>query len=509
MIFLGFKSIFKRKRSQPHPKKETQYDSPLTAKALKDIFSNCADFQTRTISVGGSDTGLVTVCYLDGLVDGNFLSESVIRPLTDSGRLSGNDGAKNCIDMILNGAVYSNSASEKNTLNEVVEAIIKGFSAIVFDREGRAVVFETRSSQQRSISEPNVEKAVKGAKDAFIERIRTNSMLVRRKLRTPSLKIIRTVIGRRSDTEVDVVYLEGIANPEIIGKVLQKLKQIDIDGLIATGNLEEYLSDSPYSPFPQTMHTERPDRFAINLLEGRVGLLVDGLPLGFLVPCTLTEVMRVPEDRAQHFVAASILRILRYIAAVITVLAPALYVAITMYHQEMIPLKLLLSIIQSKQEVPFSTATEIIGMLIAFEILQEAGLRLPNPIGETVSIIGALIVGQSAVEAKVISPIAVIIVATAGITGYTMPSQDFASALRLWRFFLVLCALAGGLFGILAGVVLVIYHLCCIESFGISFLSPLADGGPMGLFNMVFRRPLTKDKHRPEDTNTIDKRNQK
>lgn len=506
---MSLKKFFGSSRSNPHPRKQPFYKLPLLAQSLSEVFSSCSDFQTRVLDVGGDETGPVTLCYLDGLVDGTFLSEDVIRPLTDSGRFTGRDGIDRCISHILSGGIYCGSASEKNSVDEVAELLVKGFSVIIFDREKRAVVFETRSGVQRAISEPNVEKAVKGAKDAFIERIRTNSMLVRRKLRTPDLKVVKTAVGRRSDTEVDIIYLQSIANPEIIGMVKERLKKIDIDGLLATGNLEEYLSDSPRSPFPQIMHTERPDRFAINLLEGRVGLLVDGLPLGFLLPCTLAEMMRVPEDRAQHYTIATMLRLLRYLAILITTLLPAIYVAMAMYNQEMIPLKLLLSIIQSKQEVPFSTGMEILGMLLAFEILQEAGLRLPNPIGETVSIIGALIVGQSAVEAKVISPIAVIVVATAGITGYTIPSQDLAAALRIWRFFLVICALFAGMFGIVAGLVLVVYHLCCIESFGVSFLSPLSDGGPLGLFNMMFRRPITSDKFRHEDTKSMDKRNQK
>lgn len=423
-------------------------------------------------------------------------------------RLSGGDSVKNCIEMILSGAVYSNNASEKDTTDDVVEALVKGFAAIVFPREKSAVVFEARSSAQRSISAPTVEKAVKGSKDSFIERIRINTTLVRRKLQTPDLKITQATVGRRSDTDVAVVYLDGIASEQTVQQVLERLKKMDIDGVVTTGNIEEYLTDNPYSPFPQIMYTERPDRFAINLLDGRVGLLVDGLPLGFLVPCTLAEIMRVPEDRAQHYVVASFLRLIRYIAAIITVLLPAAYVAIALYHQEMIPQKLLLSIIESKQGVPFSIQVEVLGMLLAFELLQEAGLRLPNPVGETIGIIGALVVGQSAVAAKVISPLAVIIVATAGITGYTVPNQDLSAVLRLCRFLMVICAILGGLFGVVVGLVLITYHLCGIESFGVSFLSPLSEGGPLGIIHAIFRRPLFKDKHRAADMNTVDKRNQ-
>ncbi len=501
--------LYNRFFSKPHPRSIPKYSTEVTAAAVKDIFNECSDFQSRELSIGGDKTGLVTLFYFDGLVDGSFLSGSVIRPLTDDERLSGHSGSRACMDYILKGAVFANSVSEKKSMDEIVEAIVKGFSVIVFDKENAAVAFETRSGVQRSISEPNVEKAVKGAKDAFVERLRTNTMLVRRKLRTPDLKMQRQIVGRRSDTEVAVVYVDGIANAQTVHELVRRLESIDIDGLLATGNIEEYISDYPSSPFPQILYTERPDRFSINLLEGRVGIIIDGLPMGLLVPGTLSEMMRVAEDRAQHYTISSFLRLLRYIAAFITVLLPAVYVATSMYHQEMIPLRLLLSIISSKQQVPFSTAVEIIGMLLAFELLQEAGFRLPNPIGESVSIIGALIVGQSAVEAKVVSPIAVIVVAIAGLTGYTIPNQDLGAALRMCRFFMVFCALFAGMFGITVGMVLICYHLCGLESFGVSYLSPLTDSNTLGIFSMIFRPPMRKNKMRQPDMKTPDKRNQK
>ena len=245
-------------------------------------------------------------------------------------------------------------------------------------------------------------------------------------------------------------YRKRLTNP-LLGEELQsRLERIDLDGLMNTGDLEEYLLEKS-SPFPQLLATERPDRFAMELLQGRAGLLVDGLPLGFLLPATLAETLRVPEDTAAHYTVASVLTLLRYLALFLSVLLPALYVAVTMYHQEMVPTRLLLSIIQSKQDVPFSTAGETLGMLVAFELLQEAGLRLPATIGQSVSIIGALIVGQSAVEAKVISPVVVIVVAIAGITGYTMPNQDMAAALRLCRFGMVILSVGLGLFGMVTG----------------------------------------------------------
>lgn len=289
-LFKQIRRIF----SAPHPLQLPRYDVPVSAAALDNIFSQCSDYQSRQVYVGGDKGGTVTVCYIDGVVDGSALSQDVLRPLTDSARISGSMGAAACMEQIKKGAVYSNSVSEKSTMDDVVEAVVKGFSVIIFDRERSAIAFETRSGVQRSISEPNVEKAVKGAKDAFVERLRTNTMLVRRKLRTPELKILKSIVGRRSDTEVAILYVEGIADPVTVAEVQRRLDAIDIDGLLATGNLVEYISDHPASPFPQTLQTERPDRLAMNLLEGRVGLIIDGLSMAVMVPGTLSETMRVP-----------------------------------------------------------------------------------------------------------------------------------------------------------------------------------------------------------------------
>ena len=236
------------------------------------------------------------------------------------------------------------------------------------------------------------------------------------------------------------------------------------------------------------IHTERPDKLAAALTDGHAALIADGLPLAFVTPMSLPDLICTNEDGAQHFIPASFLRILRWSALFISLFLPALYLAASMYHAEMIPAELLLSVIESKQSVPFSTTVEVLGMLFAFELLQEAGLRLPNPVGQTVSIIGALIVGQSAVEAKVISPIAVIVVALAGIAGYTVPSQDLGAALRLSRFGLAAAGALAGMYGVVLGALLLLGHLCSLESFGRAYIP--VGRGTGGIF---LRRPPWRD----------------
>lgn len=444
----------------------------------------------------------VSVCWLDGIVDGGAVATEIIRPLTELLRA----GSEPTTERILQGAVYSAQAKEQNDTDGLVTDISQGCCAIIIGAS--AVTFEIRTKCQRSISEPTIEKSLKGGKDSFVEALRVNTSLVRRRICNPALKVKSTTVGRKSETRCAIMFVDGVADPKTIAELEKRLDKIDIDGLLATGSIEEYIVDNPRSPFPQLLHTERPDRFAKQLLNGRVGLIVDSLPIAFTLPATFSDFMHVPQDDSQHFIVSSAISIVRWLALILALALPAFYVAVAMYHQEMIPTKLLMSVIQSKQDVPFSTALEVLGMLIAFELLQEAGLRLPNPIGDTVSIIGALIVGQSAVDAKVISPIAVIVVAFAGISGFAMPSQDLGSALRLARFLLVLAAIGAGLFGVAVFLCLIVWHLCGIDNFGVNYTAPLSGGRQHSLARTVLNPPKPKNKFRDPELNTPDKRRQ-
>lgn len=492
-----------------HAKSKTEYDAPLTARALRDAFDTCADFETRELAFGLEKNVRVTVCWLDGIVSASDVSEAIIRPLTQATRAQAAKTEEQALYAVLHGAVYSCSVEECTETDKVVAALTHGCCAVVFDAPRTALCFEVRSDKARAVSEPTLEKALKGAKDSFVETLRVNTALVRRRIATPRLKLVESTVGRKSATTVAIMFVEGVAAPETVAELAARLDRLDIDALLAVGILEEAITDAPGSPFPQLAHTERPDRFAMYLMDGRVGLLVDGIPVGLILPVTFAEFMKVTSDTTSHYLVASAVAVLRYFSLALSALLPALYVAIAMYHQEMIPSRLLLSIIEAKRNVPFSTALEVIGMLVAFTLLQEAGLRLPNPIGDTVSIIGALIVGQSAVEARVVSPIAIIVVALSGIAGYTLPSQDLGSAVRLVRFGLVLAAVAAGLFGVAAVSALVIFSLARIDSFGVNYTAPLSDGLPGGFIKLFWRKPKRLDKFRDPLLNTPDRRRQR
>lgn len=494
--------------SGPHRLTIPEYRCLLSYGNLTDIFANCADFEKREISFGLRGEFIFHLVWIDGISSGITVAEDVIRPLTELSRSREAATEQECLDLILAGMIYSSSAKVRITADDVVNDLTHGHCALIFDGINRAVCFEVKNPNVRSVSEPTLEKSLKGAKDSFAEVLRTNTALVRRRICTPALKTAETTVGRKSHTRVALMFIDGVANPSIVEEVARRIDALDIDSLLAAGSLEEYIVDKPRSPFPQMLHTERPDRFAMYLLDGRVGLLVDGLPVGFVLPVTLAEFMKVTGDSSNHFMIVSFLTVLRYLALLMSILLPALYVAIAMYHQEMIPTKLLLSVIEAKQDVPFSTAIEILFMLMAFELLQEAGLRLPNPVGDTVSIIGALIVGQSAVEAKVVSPIAIIVVALSGIACYTLPSQDLGAAVRLTRMVFVLAAVFTGLFGVGVMCCLLILHLASIDSFGVNYTAPVSDGEPFPLLRLLIQKPKPLNKYRDPALNTPDRRRQ-
>ena len=499
-------ALFSRLRQGPPPPPPGRSrPSGVLPEDLEDLFSDCGDFERREVLAGGEESRPVRVFWLDGLTSGKDVSEDVLRPLTQPGRFA---GAGHLQEAIRAGGVWACACRLRDTAEETAADLLRGCCALVFPAGGQAVTFEVKSQDKRAVSQPTVEKTLKGAKDAFTEVLRVNTTLIRRRLRTPDAKLVQTTVGRRSGTDVAVLYIDGIADPSLVAQVRRRLDAIDVDGLTAAGNLEQYITDRPRSLFPQLLHTERPDRFAAELLAGRVGLLADGLPLGFLLPGTLVAFLRVAEDRGQNWAVASLLLLLRWLSLGVSLLLPALFTAMAVYHPEMIPTRLLLSMVEAKQSVPFALETELLAMLLAFELLMEAGLRLPDPVGDTVSIIGGLIVGQSAVEAKIVSPVSLIVVAAAAICGFTQPSRDLGAALRLLRFGLVLLASALGLVGVMAGAAGLVWYLCTMDVFGRSYLAPLTEGGLREVLRALLRLPLPAEKYRERALRTRDRRAQ-
>ena len=463
-------------------------------------FEDAADFETRKVLCGGQ---LLTVLFLDGLTSGRDIAEQVVRPLaqmTDEAR------EEVLYTRALQGGVWCASVKEPESTQQAAELLVNGFCVILFPKSGKALGCEVKTGEKRSPSPPETENTVKGAKDAFTETLRTNTSLVRRHLRTPGLRLSETVVGKRTLTKVTVCWIDRLTDPELPRRMQERLSSIDIDGALSPAAIEEYVTGSRRTAFPLLEYTERTDHFCQGLLDGQVGLLADGLPLGYLAPVGLGRLMRSPEDRATDFFSASMLRLLRYAALGVSLLLPALYAAMAMFHQQMLPTKLLLSIIESKQNVPFSTLLEVLGLLCAFELLQQAGLHLPQAVGTAVSIIGGLVVGTAAVDAKLVSPAALIVTASSGICGFTLPNRELSDAVRLWRFVLTVLAGLWGLFGVTVGLLLLLTELAGLESLGRSYLSPFGRAEVKGA---LVRPRLVRQKWRDGALKPMDDQNQR
>ena len=498
-----------QKQDGPHPRREPRFPGPLTLEGVEQIFEGCSDFAERTALLHNDPQRQVTLCYINGMVRGERINDYLLRPLAQDPRLSAVSEAE-AFQLLGQGALYNLYVERRTTLDQAAVDLTMGWCVLFIPGRMDALSFFVGTEEKRAVGQSENEPALKGARDSFVESILTNTSLVRRRLRAPELKVRQHVVGRQSLTPAMVVYLDGIADPDTVKRVEEKLDAIDIDGVESAGNLEEYLTDASRTPFPLMPFTQRPDRFCAGLLEGRVGLLCDGLPFGYLLPGTMDQFFRTSQDRAFNWMTASMLLLLRYFCMAATLLIPGLYIALVTFHPEAIPVKLALSIVAAKQEVPFSTVFEVLIMLAAFELLQVAGLRLPSPIGATVSILGGLVVGNAAVEAHIVSPAVLIAVAIAGVAGYTMPSQDFAAALRLWRFLLAILASAAGLFGLAAGCAGLIYHIASLETLGVTYLAPITAGAgqPQGHPNLL-RPPLPRMKWRDGARHTENRRNQR
>ncbi|MBQ7769479.1 MAG: spore germination protein [Oscillospiraceae bacterium] len=471
---------------------EKTYFGEITDENISGIFRGAADFIRRELRCGEH---ILYAYAIDGLIASAYASDYIFKPITQHLR---GDTMEQLYQGALDGMIYNNVAKPCVDLDMVALLLVNGFCVVLFPGVG-AVAYEVRTPDKRGTSAPEVENTVKGAKDAFVETIRSNTSYVRRHLRSPDLRLYETQVGKRSLTNVSVVWLEGITDPDLVERMKARLEAIDIDGLISPSSVEEYITGSRATAFPLLQYTERPDRFSQGILDGRVGLLVDGLPLGYLAPVDLMYLMESPEDRGRDYVGASAVRVLRYLALLVGLLLPGLYIALAAYHQAIFPLPLLRSIIESKRDVPFTTTAEVLGLLVAFELLQESGIHLPQAIGQSVSVIGGIVVGTAAVEAGIISPVALIAVSVAGICGFVLPNRDLANALRVWRFVIAGLSAVGGLYGTVAGFAILIVHLSGLKSLGINYLARTGK---------ILRRRLVKTKFRSKKLHPQDRRNQ-
>lgn len=479
---------------QTIPGPEPRYPGEMTDANIRAIFDGAGDFNTRTLQCGSFTLQAYAV---DGLTSSSEISEYVFKPLVEQVRDS---TIQSLYQKAMDGAVVNAVAKPCKNLDDVAVFLVNGFCVVLFPGVG-AIAFEVKTGEKRSINAPELEHTAKGPKDAFVETVRTNTSLIRRHLRTPDLRLYETKVGRRSLTNVTVVWIEGITNPEYVRRMKRRLESIDIDGLLSPSSVEEYVTGSRKTPFPLLQYTERTDRFCNGLLNGRVGLLVDGLPLAYLAPVDIGYLMNSPEDLGRDYISASWVRVLRYVALLVGLLLPALYIAMTVHHRDLIPPMLLQIIDESRDGMQWSAVWEILGLLIAFELLQESGIHLPQSIGQSVSIIGGIVVGTAAVEAGLISPMSLIAVSVAGICGFVIPNRDLAAAVRVCRFALAAAASIGGLTAMVIGAALLLIHLAMLKSLGVPYMVIFAP--------TLIRNRLVREKERDMHLHPKDRRKQK
>lgn len=480
----------------------------IDARYIKELFSKSGDVLVREIYTAEHKIPIYLFC-VDGLVNSTLLDETILKPVANNRYVQECKTQEELYEALFSGLAYHGYATKITDMDKLIQGVMSGMAGLIFQKIKKAIIFDVRGFDKRSVSEPSEEGVMKGAKDSFIEVMRSNTALIRRRIRSRYLVIEQTTIGRVNRADISIAYISNIVDMDLVNRLKRYLKKIDIDNTPTPGFIEEFIIENRKSVFPQVMYTQRPDRCSSNLTDGRVALIIDGIPFVYILPCQLPMLMQSPDDYAQNYFVSSCLRVLRYLSFILSLVLPGLYIAITTYQHQMLPIELALSIQNAKVNVPFSSAVEVFGLLLAFEIIIEAGLRLPKTVGQAMSIVGGLVVGQAAVSANLISPAVVIVIAVTGIAAFTLPNQDLANAVRVIRFIFAILATFAGFFGLVVGITFLILHLCSMDNYGIAYLSPFVDAEHKTHKDTLFRYPVKYFKFRPEGMAEQNHRKQK
>ncbi len=464
--------------------------------SLKDSLGNSCDVKTHSFKFGPEKCFSGAIVFIDGLVSSSSITESILRPIVSwqpTGELDVSEDA--LADLVSAELLCAGEVTKVSLLSELALGCLSGDTVILLDGCAFGLVVSTKGWEKRSVTEPQAETVVRGPREGFTENLRTNTALIRRKLKSENLRVENLIVGRNTQTDICIMYLDGIADPKVIETVKYRISGLDVDSILESGYIEEYIEDAPFSPFATVGYTEKPDVVAARLLEGRVGIVVDGTPIVLTVPMLFIENFQTTEDYYTRPLYASLVRILRFIGYLITVFLPAIYIALINFHQELIPTTLLFTIANAREGTPFPALLEMMIMIFAFEILREAGIRLPRPVGQAISIVGALVMGDAAVSAGLVGAPILITVAITSVAGFLVPAQnDSASLLRL---IMMLIASFAGWYGVSMGFLAVLLYIGSLDSFGTSYFDGFA--WSTNLQDSIVRMPLWSMVRRPED----------
>jgi spore germination protein KA len=495
-----------KKSPQSQPAEETALVPELQANLARlrrefDIPQN-QDVVIREFVIGKKMNAAIV--FMDGMADKTTINDFILRQLMTEEHFNGfASESPPDLKYITDHILSINQVTTIHDYGKIIGQILNGLTALLIDGCAESLVIETRGFEKRSIGKPITELAVKGSQEAFTENLRTNITLIRRIIKNNQLISEIFPLGKRNKINCGLIYLKGVANPALVKEVKRRIRFLDIDYIGGTGMLENLIEDNPWAPFPQTLSTERPDRATSFIMEGKVLLIVEGTPFAAAMPVGFFQMIQTSEDAFLRWQYGAFLRLIRLLGIFVALLVPGMYIALTLYHQEAIPTDLLAAIVKARENVPFPTIMEVLLMEISFELIREAGLRMPGLIGNTLGIVGALILGQAAVAANIVSPILVIIVALTALGSFTVPNYVFSFGIRIARFGFVLLGAIAGFYGITAGIAVFGGLVCGMKSFGVPFLAPVT---PKTNTNpdIIIRQPIFKQNDRPDFNNPVD-----
>ncbi len=506
------KKTLKEKGTAANQEYSSQLSKSLdkNLKELKPYIDRNFDIILRPVSVTKPNGVKGAVIYIKNMPDQESLQQDILRPLMNYSNTEdfARNGLNYLVDLIYKSSLSVGEIKKSLSSPEVLQSMFAGLVIVMVDGYDQALIIDITKPEHRAIDEPTTERTIRGSREGFIEDLSVNISLIRKRLADPNLVIEKTKVGRRSRTNVAIIFIEDIADPNIVQEIRDKISKIDTDGVITTSYLEQLMEDNPYSVFPQIRSTERPDKIIPELLEGRVVIMVNGTPRAIIIPSLFVSFLQATEDYNERFYVGSVDRLFRYLAFFLSISLTPLYIALLSFQPELIPFDLLVSLAMSREKVPFPIVVEVLIQEIIIQLVVEAGLRLPVTIAQTVGVVAGIVLGQAAISANLASPAIIIIIAMTTIATYSLPNYSLVLATRLIRFMMLLATSMFGLFGFSLGWLLILAHLTSLESMGVPYLSPLAPTRFRDLKDALIRAPNWTLNKRPQSIPHQDDRRQ-